>query len=144
MREKPKLYRKRVLLVLVIIVGVWLAWITVPMIYNPIRRPAPMIRNHILRHTPIGMCMEEAIEVIESRRRWGDPVINPDDGFSHPSRFVYRPDGRITAATVGEQSVQIRHVFSRPLLLARNVRILWGFDESGKLIEVYVHSSYAK
>jgi len=147
MREKPKLYRKRVLLVFVIISGVLLAWLMVPMIYNPIRRPAPMIRSHILRHTPIGMCIEEAIEIIESRSRWGDPEIRRDVGFIHPnpggsagSRWDY--DGRIGPLFVGEQSIRIFHRYSSPLFpLDRVVRILWGFDENGKLIEVYVSSS---
>ena len=140
--KKYKFRYRHLLLVPIVVILLYVAWLTVSMIFNPMRRPAPMIRNHILRHTPIGICIEEAIEIIDSRRRWGDPVINPDDGFSHPSRFVDGPDGRTTAATVGKQSVHIRHRYSSPLFLDRSVRILWGFDENGKLIEVYVFSIF--
>ena len=137
MHEKSKLYRKRVLLVLVIIVG---ALLLVFMFYNPMRMPAPIIRFHILRHTPIGTDMEEVIMVIENNERWGSPIVNRDSGFSHPSRFVDGYDGRPTADTVGEQSIQIRHRYSISLFPDRAIRVLWGFDENGKLIEVHVES----
>jgi len=87
--------------------------------------------------------MEEVIEIIEGNERWGNPVINRNNGFRHPSRFVDGPNGAPTAATVGDQSVQTRHRYSIPLFLDRTVRILWGFDENGKLIEVYVASFFS-
>lgn len=140
MREKPKLYRKRVLLVLVIIVGILLALLTIPMIFNPMRRPAPLIRHHVLWRTPIGMCIEEVIEIIENNERWGRPIINRESGFRNPSLSVDGADGRPTSATIGEQSVQTNHRYGIPLFLDRSVRIWWGFDENGKLIDVYVVS----
>ena len=112
------------------------------MIYNPMRRPTAMIRNHILRHTPIGMYRDEAIAVVENNERWGSPVVNMWSGFIHPTLFVDGPDGLRTRAVVGDQSVQIRHRYSIPFFLDRVVRILWGFDENGKLVEVYIHSSF--
>jgi len=146
MREKSKLYRKRVLLVLVIIAGSLLVWflLLMPMIYNPMRRPAPLIRLHILRHIPIGTCIEEAVEVIENNERWGAPVINRYSGFWHPTLFVDGPDGSRITAIIGEQSVQAwPEIYNVPLFHERRVRIFWGFDEEGKLMEVFVNSIFA-
>jgi len=131
---------KHLLLVPVMAIAIYLSWHSVSMIYNPMRRPTPMIRNHILRHTPIGMCIEEVVEIISDNERWGITVINRNSGFRHPARFVDGYDGRLTADTVGEQSIQNRHRYSIPLFPDRAIRVLWGFDENGKLIEVYVES----
>ena len=102
-----------------------------------------MIRNHVLRHTPIGMDMEDAIEVIENRVRWGSPSINRYDGFSHPRLFVDGPDGSPTASIIGDQSIQTwPEIYDVPLFHNRAVRISWGFDENGKLIDVFVRSGF--
>jgi len=93
------------------------------------------------------MDMEEVIKIIENNERWGDPEIRKDVGFIHPdpagsagSRWDY--GGRVGPLFVGEQSIRIRHRYSIPLFLDRIVRILWGFDENGNLIEVYIHSNF--
>jgi len=144
MSEKLKLYRKHILLVLVIIIGILLAWYLIAMVFNPMRRPTPLIRLHVLWRTPIGMDMEDVIEIIENRRRWGDPVINRSNGFMHPTHFVEGPDGRPSAAFVGDKSIQTRiGIYHMMPFHERNVRIFWGFDEDGKLIEVYVRSTFS-
>ena len=149
MREKFKLYRKHILLVFLIIGGVLLAWFLFSMIFNPLRRPAPMIMNHILRHTPIGMEMEEVIRIIENNERLGSPIINRDGGFSHPNPRASPWDysERVGALIIGSKSVQTRHAYDVSLLvfgfLTRNARVLWGFDENGKLIDVYVESFFS-
>ena len=145
--KKFKLSYKHILLVPVMLVTILLSWFFVPMIFNPMRRPAPMIRSYILRHTPIGMCIEEVIETIGNNERWGNPLINREVGFAHPRRNV--PGWPVEALTgtsiVGSQS--IRTSPERYYLwniagskMPVNTRILWGFDEDGKLIEVYVRS----
>jgi len=138
--KKFKLYCKHILLVLAIIGGVLLMLSLISMLYNPMLRPTPMIRCHILRHTPIGMDMEEVIEIIENNARWGSSMINRESGFRNPSLSVEGSDGRPTAATVGVKSIQTNHRYSIPLFLDRSVRIWWGFNENGKLIDVYVVS----
>jgi hypothetical protein len=138
--KKYKFRYRHLFLAPVMLAVIYLAWITLPMIFNPMRRPVPLIRHHVLWHTPIGACIEETIEFLENNVRWGSPVINRSDGFLHPVRSVVGPDGRPFPASIGEQSVQNRYRHSVPLFLDRTVRILWGFDENGKLIEVYVES----
>jgi len=140
--KKFKLSYKHISLVFLIIGGVLLAWTLISMIYNPMRRPAPMIRNHILRQTPVGTCIEEVIEVIESNERWGIPTVNRRSGFIHPSPWDY--DARFGELIVGTQSVQTRpEIYNVILFHERRTRIFWGFDENGKLIEVYVSSVFA-
>jgi len=140
--KKFKLSYKHILLVFVIIGGVLLVLPLISMIYNPMRRPAPMIRNHILRQTPIGSDIEEVIEIIENNERWGSPSVNRNFGFRHtnPSGSSWDYDGRVGPLIIGEQSIQTNHRYSIPLFPDRSVRIWWGFDENGKLIEVYVQS----
>jgi len=88
--------------------------------------------------------MDEVIRVIENNERWGIPVISRITGFRHPSRFVDGPDGSATAAIIGVQSIQTRpEIYDVPLWHRRITRILWGFDEDGKLIEVYVGSTFS-
>jgi hypothetical protein len=88
------------------------------------------------------MDMEEVIEIINDR--WGTPVINRAFGFRHPnpSRSPLDYDMRVGPLIVGEQSVRLTHIHSIPLFLDRTVRISWGFDENGKLLDVYVESWY--
>jgi len=86
--------------------------------------------------------MDEVIEIIGNNESWGSPIINLYNGFLHPSHFIDGTDGASTVAVIGNQSIQIRNRYSFPLFLDRIVRIFWGFDENGILIEVYVHSNF--
>jgi len=128
----------------IIIASFLMAWLFIFRIYNPMRMPAPIIRIHVLRHTPIGMHIDEAMEIIGSNEGWGTPAINRNNGFFHPSRFVDEPDGSITRAIIGDQSIQTRvRMYGMMPFHGRNVRILWGFDISGNLIDVYVSSIFS-
>jgi len=139
--KKFKLFLKYILLVLVMIGGIYMAWNLIPMIYNPMRRPASMIRNHILRHTPIGTCIDEVIKVIENNERWGIPSVNRSSGFIVQGVGV--PNLR-AFTVVGDQSIQTRpEIYNVILFHERRTRIFWGFDEDGKLIQVFVSSSFA-
>jgi len=88
------------------------------------------------------MDMEEVIAVIENNTRWGSPGINRESGFSHPNPQASPWDygERTGALIVGVKSIQTNHRYSIPLFLDRSVRIWWGFDENGKLIDVYVRT----
>jgi len=129
------------LLLLVMIIAILFLWSVIPMISNPMRRPAPMIRNHILRHTPIGTCIEETIKVIEDNENWGTPTVNRSSGFTVEGIGI--PDLPIFTV-IGYKHIQSRpKIYNVILLHERSTRVFWGFDEGGKLIEVYVISSFA-
>ena len=151
--KKFKLSYKHILLLVPwILIASLLAQLFIPMIYNPMQRPASMIRNHVLRQTPIGTCIEEVIEIVENNERWGESRVNRESGFSY-----FGPDFRdwpvceLTGARiVGNQSIRTSERYrirtlsfvSLGQLNYRQIRIYWGFDEDGKLIEVYVDSFY--
>ena len=135
---------KNILLIILAIVCIMLilslSRTVVPMIYNPMRRTSPMIRNYILRHTPIGMWIDEVMEVIECHQTWGVPSVNRNSGFiiqgsGVPSLPLF--------SVVGYKSIQTRpERYSVPLFHERGIRIFWGFDDDGKLIEVFVNSIF--
>jgi len=130
--------REQVWPVLKIIAVILFVWFLAFIFYDPMRMPAPIIRFHILRHTPMGVHIDEAISIIENNERWGRPSVNRNNGFLHPSRFVDESDGSSTRAVVGNQSVRTHpERYNVPLWHERSTRILWGFDEDGKLIYVY-------
>ena len=153
--KKLKLSFKHILLVPLLLITILLiailAELLVPVVLNPMRRPAPMIRNHVLRLAPIGTCIEDVIEIVENNERWGAPIINRESGFSHPRGIVPDwPVGELRAVSiVGNQNIRTSaerysNWLIRLLLLGeRSVRIFWGFDEDGKLIEVYVDSTFS-
>jgi hypothetical protein len=128
----------------VVFIGILFAWILIPMIFNPLRRPAPMIRNYVLRLTPIGTCIEEVIEVIENNESWQRPSVNRIGGFAHPR--VYAPGWPVSELTgisiVGDKSIRTREIYVMWGLVERSVNVFWGFDADGKVIEVYVRSTF--
>ena len=115
--------------------------------FNPMRRPQPYLTNHILRLTPIGMCIDDVIAVVENNNHWGRPSVSRTSGFVHPRRYV--PGWPVFSLTgtsiIGDKSVQVFVNPLRPssipvfgLLMETSMTIFWGFDEEGKLIEIYV------
>ena len=125
------------------------------MIFNPMRRPHEMATNYVLRLTPIGMDMEEAINVLEGHRNW-NININYDRGFAHPRPSIDRPHPRGGFYIVGEKSISAwAHpsgsgywpgAISTPIygwFFRTTVSVFWGFDENEKLIEVYVRQSHS-
>jgi len=118
------------------------------MIINPMRRPESMITNYVLRRTPIGMDMEEVIILLENHRNWDIRWINYERGFPHPRphTLVPRPDER--PFIVGDKSIRVDAGRFWPadtpiigFFMETIVSIFWGFDEDGRLIEVYVWKS---
>ena len=144
--KKFKLSFKHILIIPVMIGGILLSCTFIPMLYNPMRRSAPMIRNYILRHTPIGMCIEEVIEIIENNEKWGIPSINRASGFAHSmiDATGWPSEELKSGFIIGSKRIQTSaERYSIWGIMERNVRVFWGFDEGGKLIEVNVRSTYA-
>jgi len=102
-----------------------------------------MVRSHVLRLTPIGMHIDEVVEVVGSREGWRS-YVNYNSGFMHP-----RLGASSRSSIIGRMSIRVRvdpywpsTVIPPWGLLARiATSILWGFDSDGILIEVYVHKS---
>ena len=112
------------------------------MIYNPVRRPRFMVRNHVLRLTPMGTHIDDAAAIIEGIGGWRMARVNYERGFLLPA-----PSDPFGDA-VGYMSIR---VWARPywpgnlpiigLLAQTSTSIFWGFDADGKLTDVYVWKS---
>jgi len=118
---------------------------TIPMIWNPMRRPGPMPTNYVLSLTPLGTHMDDVVNIVENHRDWRIWGINHERGFSHPqlSRIpeIRSEGGHI----IGDKSIAVGGGYYRPVgLISRTVvAIYYAFDEDGYLIEVYVRRSTA-
>jgi len=105
--------------------------IAIPIMLNPLRRPISSVRKYVLSHTPIGMSMDEVKTVIEEQK-WGIAFESTEQGYSN-SRLP--PGQRI----IGEKHIYSYMGTSRvALIVPVLVSVYWGFDEDGKLIDVYV------
>ena len=122
--------RKRMiyfLICLIIFVVAFIAFI----FSNPLRRPVGVIRNDILKLTPIGSDMDDVLSVINRKvRSDGWRIMN----ISHISG--YADYSRPGSPTVGAKRIVVHMGRSRTGWIA--VTVSWGFDEEGKLIDVYV------
>jgi len=130
-------------------VFVWFIIVIIVLIINPMRRPLFMAENYILRIVPIGTDMDEAIEILENHRNWNIAWIS-DRGFRHPRPHDIRPmiHSSEWPVIVGDKSIRVdvgrhwpAHFFGPGLLMEAIVSIFFGFDEDGKLTDVYVWKS---
>jgi len=86
------------------------------------------------------MCIEEAIAVVENNEKWGTPSVNRNSGFT--VQGAGSPDLPFFTI-IGEKQIQTRPEWHNvPLFFERHTRIFWGFDKNGKLIEVFVSSTF--
>lgn len=120
--------------------------VTVPMFTNPLRRPRSMVTNYILNLTPIGMHIDDVVEIVESRDDWRVHYISYEWGFMHPRHGARDgwPTSRSGHPIIGEQSIRVHAGMYRAwykLFFNTFVGVFWGFDEDGKLIEIFVWKS---
>ena len=136
------------LFVLLILVLFFVPIIT--MAFNPMRRPEPMIRHHVLRLTPMGTHIDDVLEVVENNNNWRISRVNFERGFAHPRPYILTFSGTSICPLTGAVTVGDKHIRASAgpywpanvpvigMIVTANVSISWGFDADGKLIEVYV------
>lgn len=126
--------RKKVMLVVLSLLAVMVLSIFIPMLTTPMRRPTSMVRNYILRITPIGTSIEDMIKIAGSRDDWDIRHINLGRGFQL---------GPPNITVIGEMSARV-HLgtyfawYKWFPLMEWAVDVFWGFDEDGRLIEVHI------
>jgi len=133
-------------LIVLIVLIIFIPYIL--MFFNPVRRPSELSRNYILRLTPIGMDMDDVIEILDGYRDWHINTPNYERGFSHPLHSSGNIVGVKSITAWGHPSgggfwpapipIPIYGWFFRTV-----VSISWGFDEDGKLIDVFVRQSHS-
>jgi hypothetical protein len=94
-----------------------------------LRRSENVIRKWLLREDPLGSSMEEVIETIE-RHGWTNVDIDRTKGFKDERT---RPAKRTGAKSIQAYLGEYRSVF-----YIMTVEVAWGFDEEGRLVDVWV------
>ena len=143
--------KRKIIMIVLVLIALIVLIPYILMIPDPMRRPHSMANNYILRLTPIGMCMEEVIDTLEGHRNW-NIRINYERGFTHPQPPIDRPNPEQWLYIVGDKSITAIvglgywpapiPVPILPWLFRTSVSIFWGFDEDGKLIEVFLRQSH--
>ena len=109
--KKIMIYTSLVLLAIVVIPIAFFGLRILFDLGNPLRQPIERIREDILELTPIGMNMDEAVDLLEmigNERNWGRVSVNHGRGVLYdelgvPSRLEDRALNRRTI--VGEHSI---------------------------------------
>jgi len=114
----------------------------------PARRPTSMVKEYILRLTPIGTSINDVVEMINNRDDWGRSMVNYELGFepSNPTGIwglMPQNMAHLNQPRVGVQSAFVNMGTYRtwlfwPPFAKVEVNVFWGFDADGKLIEVHV------
>jgi hypothetical protein len=120
------------LALIVIPITIWGGWIIIDL-GNPLRQSVEQIREDILELTPIGMGMDDVVEILEAvgnDRKWWPLHINNNRGV------VMGELGR-SGATVGVQSIRVNMGGYRGVFYT-SVLAWWAFDENSELIDVFV------
>ena len=129
-KKKRRLFVLSGLLVFVIM-------ILILTLLDPVGRPASITRNSILRLTPIGTDIEEVINTVNKKAE--------KDGWRHINisyTHGYNDDSGDRRKIVGSQSIVVFIGYS--LTGRTSADISWGFDENGKLIDVYVRKMWTR
>jgi len=100
-------------------------------LFNPLRWSENMLENHILRLTSHGVNIDDAIAIIESQEGWEIRYISCDRTFLEHYRLSYLYNS-IIRVHLGHYTTWYKMFFTT------SVDAFWGFDEGGKLIDVYV------
>ena len=118
--------------VCLLIVGAYAVYI----ISRPVMRSEEVIRERILRLTPIGMHMDDVIEIVTEKVDRGTWLSM---GVGHTHGFV--DYGKPHLPIIGVQGVTVKmgRLFSGNIA----VRLAWGFDSEGYLIDIYVRKMYS-
>jgi len=59
----------------------------VPLLLNPMRRPAGSVQNYVLRRTPLGTDMEDVIALIEKNEKWTVHYIRACSHYQKETRY---------------------------------------------------------
>lgn len=108
----------------------------IEIVSNPLRRPPERIREDLLKVTPIGMDMEEVIQVIESNKKWELGNIVYQNGYGMDK---WGTPGGSGDTIIGEKYIwAIIDEYRNYFIIIVDVSAFWGFDEESKLIDIAV------
>jgi len=105
---------------------------------DPMRRNENAILRNVLTVTPIGMDIEEAVEIINARRRWGNIDLGENWEVA-----AYDRDALHGMVLHGDTVVGTRLGIVRYFLFLRyEARAIWIFDEYDVLVDIVVRKDF--
>jgi hypothetical protein len=114
-----------------IIIVLLLFVIAIVILANPLRRSPETLRYKMLKKTPIGMEMGEVEKI--AKEIGGRTEISTIAGFDKQDPNDHR--------TIGAKSIRTDvgdYWAIPPLPIITSVTYFWGFDENGKLVDIWV------
>ena len=113
------------------IIAIWFLAIGIVQL-DPLQRTENVVRNNILRSTPIGMCRHNVQHIVDTThgRVLGSPL--------GATRNFVPSDGSLCSQSTPRGFWSDLGRISYFLIFGANVRAYWTFDECGKLVEVRV------
>jgi len=131
---KIKIFYSIVIVVLVIVITV-----VIMVLSDPLRKSPERIRTDMLKHTPIGMSMEEVIKVIQNNDNW-EIGSTRDNGLTMHNGYPRIYSFLVNENTVGVKSMSVYIGTYNFFFIAGEtiVRAFYAFDEDSKLIEIAI------
>lgn len=121
--------RKMIFYIILALLVIVLGSVCISYLFNPLRKSEASIRTDILEITPIGMNIDDALNVIENEN-WTNVGINY-------SRGVSRVEIQQLNENVGTKSIKAR-LGRYTTFFETQVIAWWAFDENLKLVDVFV------
>jgi len=122
--------------------------VVVGILTPPFFRTPKSMMGDVLKFTPMGTHIDEVAEIVRNQtvvrnvNEWREPTISYDSGYVDPFGEV---PGWPTIAKprshtiVGHQSVRVYYETRSRIYIY--ISVYWGFDEEGKLIDVFLTKS---
>jgi len=138
---------KKILIALsIVVVGVTIM-VTMIMPLHPLFRSPKRVLNDTLKLTPMGTHIDDVAALVESKTiiknvtEWREPTIRYDSGYVNPNGEV--PGWSTTVSPgnrsiVGHKSIEVSYKAHYNTYIS----IYWGFDEDGKLVDVFVDKNF--
>jgi len=157
MKYEYNVFGKKDAFRLAIVFPIVVAIISTMIIYvlsNPLRQSPELIREAMLKFTPIGTSFDAAVIILEAakdRNNWQSITIRSNVGV-HLYFHSISPEARAYVIgkldpddnTVGEQSIQVFFGRYYELIPWTAVQAFWIFDENGELIEVFATKHWSR
>ena len=133
----------KIWIVLSIIILGAIIMITVILPLHPLFRSPKRVLNDTLKLTPMGTHIDDVAAIVKSQTiiknviESHPPIIRYDSGYVNPRGEVPgwpTPPSLTSGAIVGYKSIEVAYRTHFYMYIS----IYWGFDEDGKLIDVFV------
>ena len=118
-----------------------LGLVVIIVLFNPLMRTTNQIRRNLLRTIPVGIHMDDVVDIIERHGRWKIAGTSVRFGVS-----LTPLDGRPSSASeftsehvevVGQKRIRM-HMGSYHIIFQRHVIVYFAFDADGYLLDIFV------